>query len=110
MQACKNANMQLFKYDNLQVFRYAGLSAHILVVCDLLSGLMQAYDCHNRRTEEVVNNLRQFFAQYGLASSIRADSGPAFHKEFARKIGKLGYRLFALWHITQPLTDAQSEG
>ena len=54
---------------------------------------MQAYHCRNQSAKEAVNKLRQFFAQYGLASSIRADSGPAFHEEFAHKVGELGVQV-----------------
>ena len=44
--------------------------SEILVVCDLLTGLVQGYHCCNQSTEEAVTKLRHFFAQYGLCLLI----------------------------------------
>ena len=64
-----------------------------LVVCDLLTGFVQGYHCRNQSMEEAVTKLRQFFVQYGFCSTIRTDSGPAFRKEFTKKMGKLGVQI-----------------
>lgn len=63
------------------------------MICNLLTGFIQAYICRNQGTDEEVSKFKQFFSQYGYASSIRYDSGPAFRKEFAKQMGLLGVKV-----------------
>ena len=80
-------------------------SQSILVIKDRQSGFIAAKLTKDKTTQAAIEALKTWFFNYGFASIVRSDEGPAFRDAFSQELDKLGVK-----HVLSSSFNPQSNG
>ena len=77
----------------------------ILVIKDRQSGFIAAKLTKDKTTQAAIEALKTWFFNYGFASIVRSDGGPAFRDAFSQELDKHGVK-----HVLSSSFNTQSNG